>query len=1316
MKYKLLLLLLGLIMLCSFVSFSQYTPDVNTVALWHFDEGSGTTISDMSGNGNHGILSNSTAWFSDGKFGNCILFDGTNTYIAIPHQSNQVPSGSFTIEVWIKTTAYPTAGATILNKGIGNDGRHETYGFYMFSDGRIRFYSENGPCGGGVVISSFVLDCNTPIELNAWTHIAGVYDATTDSARVYINGEQNNVIYISPHHVPQTCDKPISIGADSLNGGGYVTFFNGYIDEVRISNIARTVEQFNLFSFNTTSSLTPRSESSAAWGDYDNDGDLDLLISGRYGSAYHPSHLYRNDNGVLIESGLTLPGVGGSAVSWGDYDNDGLLDFILLGYDGSGPLTKIYHNTGSTFVESGIILQQLYFGTPLFVDYDNDGDEDLFINGINSGTRYSFLYKNTHSNYAEVNSGIHGLANATSQGVRFVDYDKDGDLDLFISGDDGPTRYITKFYQNADGTFTEVSLGLVGVDQSAMDFADYDQDGDVDLLLMGSTGNSSQGYPSVVKVYRNDAGTFVDINASLTTSGGQGSTAKWGDYDNDGDPDILLAGFDGSTSRTRLYNNDAGTFNLQTHSFDQIYVGDLSWGDYDNDTDLDLALTGNVFASGDRGKLFDNNFGNVNTPPTSPTNLSSTIQGNTVILRWSPSSDNQTTSSGLSYNIRIGTTSGGVEIISPLSDISTGYRRVPRIGNVNSDTFWVIKNLPPDIYYWSVQAIDNSFAGSAFSTEESFGLGIYVSVDSLQKFINDTVLIPVRTNFISGNSYSSAQINFSDYQTGLDFLGVDTNGTLAGAAGWQIQTNETSSLLLTASAGANEVSGNGVLFKLKFKVIGEICSFVPLTIDTAYFDTGTDPVIRTNGGVYIKPIPVYGDADGNGSIQPFDAAVILDSLVYDSTFTCQTRANADATGNGTITALDASVILMKCVQRIPSLPYDTTEFGTLRASGNISMSNINTINNQIKIPLTLSDGNNILSFEGSVTYNSEDLNFDTIAWSENLHGFNIPTKVESGRITFAGADSLPDGATGVFATLVFSIIHSFEQTTVSLERLRWNEEEKQNSASIIIRPFSISSPVIPDWNMISVPLSSTDLRKTFIYPTATSNAFYYQRGYAVQETLRAGVGYWLKFSSNLNISYSGFELQQLSINVKAGWNMIGSISTSVDVSTISSNPPGLVTSQFFGYSGGYSQSETIEPGRAYWVKVNQDGVLILSSITNSSANIIRIVSTSELPPSPPDGEVSNLESEIPNQFSLQQNFPNPFNPSTVIRYQLPVTSFVTVQVFNTLGQEVALLVNEVQEAGYKSVEWNADGLPSGVYVYKLSAGTFVNVKKMLLMR
>ena len=96
--------------------------------------------------------------------------------------------------------------------------------------------------------------------------------------------------------------------------------------------------------------------------------------------------------------------------------------------------------------------------------------------------------------------------------------------------------------------------------------------------------------------------------------------------------------------------------------------------------------------------------------------------------------------------------------------------------------------------------------------------------------------------------------------------------------------------------------------------------------------------------------------------------------------------------------------------------------------------------------------------------------------------------------------------------------------------------------------------------------------------------------------------------------------------------------------------------------------------------------------------------------------VSEQSSTIPSKYVLNQNYPNPFNPSTIIHFELPQTGYVTLKVYNLLGQEVAMLVNEVKPAGFYAVKWNASNVPTGMYFYQLTSGGFSQVKKMLLIK
>ena len=258
------------------------------------------------------------------------------------------------------------------------------------------------------------------------------------------------------------------------------------------------------------------------------------------------------------------------------------------------------------------------------------------------------------------------------------------------------------------------------------------------------------------------------------------------------------------------------------------------------------------------------------------------------------------------------------------------------------------------------------------------------------------------------------------------------------------------------------------------------------------------------------------------------------------------------------------------------------------------------------------------------------------------------------------------------------------------------------------------------WNLLSLPRIVSDSRKGIVFPDAVSNAFRYNGSYAVEDTLAKGSGYWLKFSAAETLAVDGTDLLFDTIGVSRGWNIIGSLSVPVSVSDIRSIPPGIVTSPFIRYSGTYGVADTIRPGQGYWVKVNQTGSFLLSAFSMDPAAPgsarIRIVPTTDRPPDPPSAMGSPGEPLLPNKDVLGQNYPNPFNPATIIRYRLAAPAHVSLNIYDTRGNEVAKLVDAVQSAGFKSVVWNAAGVPSGTYFYRLKAGRFLQARKLIVVK
>ncbi|MBP9191689.1 MAG: T9SS type A sorting domain-containing protein, partial [Ignavibacteria bacterium] len=103
-------------------------------------------------------------------------------------------------------------------------------------------------------------------------------------------------------------------------------------------------------------------------------------------------------------------------------------------------------------------------------------------------------------------------------------------------------------------------------------------------------------------------------------------------------------------------------------------------------------------------------------------------------------------------------------------------------------------------------------------------------------------------------------------------------------------------------------------------------------------------------------------------------------------------------------------------------------------------------------------------------------------------------------------------------------------------------------------------------------------------------------------------------------------------------------------------------------------------------------------------------------PEEEDGLFISDENEIPKEYSLKQNYPNPFNPNTNIQYDLPTDNFVTIKIYNVLGKEIATLINENKTAGRYIVSFNASKYPSGIYYYKIKAGSYEAIRKMMLIK
>jgi hypothetical protein len=515
------------------------------------------------------------------------------------------------------------------------------------------------------------------------------------------------------------------------------------------------------------------SDGAAVWADYDNDGDLDLLVTG-LGIDQSQTTLFENINGVMFsESSSGLPALEDSSAAWGDYNNDGYVDLAIAGWVSfSGGqihgLAQIYKNNGNkTFsLNTSVSLPEIYNGSVDWGDYNNDGRLDLLITGyVTGGSTITEIYRNTgDSTFDKTVTSLSGSGAPPGAGASravWGDYNNDDYLDFVLIGmtEKGPKTSIYQNSRSASAPFFNLVAELPGVWDGSVNWVDVNGDGYLDLFITGN--QSTDPSPGAKKIpftglfrYENSKNAFTEITTGIPALWG-GSSA-WGDYDNDGDLDLLVHGKTLTETITQIYRNDSGTsFPLEENLSDVRGSGlSIAWGNFDStpgnpNNNLDFVISGVDADSTYQTRLYPNTNQPTNSLPGVPALESVCWDPNSdrVIFDWSDVSDAQTGKQAMTYNLQLGTSPNGVEVISPAVDLQTGFYRLARPGSLFSRSAATLRFLPYRTYYWSVQAVDASFAAGPFSDEKTFPLGTRIGYNDVAATTkNHSVQIDVLAN------------------------------------------------------------------------------------------------------------------------------------------------------------------------------------------------------------------------------------------------------------------------------------------------------------------------------------------------------------------------------------------------------------------------------------------------------------------------------------------------------------------------------------------------------------------------------------------
>ncbi|MBK6878566.1 MAG: hypothetical protein IPG99_19560 [Ignavibacteria bacterium] len=204
-----------------------------------------------------------------------------------------------------------------------------------------------------------------------------------------------------------------------------------------------------------------------------------------------------------------------------------------------------------------------------------------------------------------------------------------------------------------------------------------------------------------------------------------------------------------------------------------------------------------------------------------------------------------------------------------------------------------------------------------------------------------------------------------------------------------------------------------------------------------------------------------------------------------------------------------------------------------------------------------------------------------MTFQPSISGYPITFNWNIASFPATGGFFLKDEITGTLVNVNMRNQSSYTLTTSGITSLK-----------IEYNNITLASSVNTGWNIVSVPVRTSDMLYSTLFPGVASQAYTYSNGYVSISMLSNGTGYWMKFNNSANFNFTGYPWTPENMLVSPGWNLIGPFDNNIPISSIMSNPAGIVTSNYFGYNGGYYNPDTLKVGRGYWIRTSTAGYLI----------------------------------------------------------------------------------------------------------------------------